>query len=219
MSHLRLVPGADGGREPSASTRPVDMTGMVVRLADRYRSDGHGHPIAAATMVTARGLTGLDRPAFAERFGLTEEQVVDCESGRVAFGDLPAEVDALVERSGRVDLLHLTDLERGDRRRAILDALASARAERGSSRAPRGREPDGLDNLVEVSSERWHANAGTTPWSADEKPEPMVLAMACRSVSPTIRDTVRRPMVDERMRERVLWTISDFLATDPLDRP
>jgi len=200
MSHLRLVPGADGGREPSASTRPVDMTGMVVRLADRYRSDGHGHPIAAATMVTARGLTGLDRPAFAERFGLTEEQVVDCESGRV-------------------DLLHLTDLERGDRRRAILDALALARAERGSSMATRGREPDGLDNLVEVSSERWHANAGITPWSADEKPEPMVLAMACRSVSPTIRDIVRRPMVDEWVRERVLWTISDFLATDPLDRP
>jgi hypothetical protein len=219
MSHLHLVPGADGGREPSAVTRPVDMTGMVVRLADRYRSEGHGHPIAAATAVTARGLTGLDRPAFAERFGLTEAQVVDCESGRVAFDDLPAEVDALIERSGRVDLLHLTDLEQGDRRRKVLDAVAAARSAWGSSRVPRDRESHGPDNLVEVSSDRWHANAGISPWSPGEEPEPIVLAMACRSVRSPIRESPRRSRIDVRMREVVRWTISDFMATDPLDRP
>ncbi len=223
MSHLRLIAEAGDVRAASPAPAPaaVDMTALVVRLADRYRSDGHEHPVAAATAVSARGLAGLDRSAFAQRFGLTEAQLDACESGRVALDDLPEPVGTLVERSGRIDLLHLADLERGDRRRALLAAVAARLAERDATlRTPEWSSVPVSDatrpsHVVEVAEARWTAR----PAVCADGPAvvPLALAMVRRPVAPPIPGP--RPVRDARMRELALWTVSDFLETEPLDRP
>lgn len=88
---------------------------LCIRAAEDFDGRGCAHPVAAAAALVARGVAGLDRVAFAERFGRSESEVEATEAGAVAFGDLPDEVGNLLEASGRLDLLQIADLDRAYR--------------------------------------------------------------------------------------------------------
>lgn len=226
MSRLHLAPATGGDAASPAPPTAMDMTGLVVGLADRYRADGRPHPVAAATAVSARGLTGLDRTAFAARFGLTVAEVDACESGRVAFGDLPPGVGAVVEESGRVDLLHLAglddvDLEApADRAGFVDDAVPGPSPLVGTGRA---------GDVVDVAADRWRARttAGPHPGYGDPDDRGMIGQLAAPVLLAMVRPAAAGPAPDPglgsragpRMRELALWTISDYLATDPFDQP
>ncbi len=94
----------------------MEMTQMVLGMAQRYREAGMAHPVAAAVSVAARGVTGLERGPFAEGHDIDEELVEECETGRVPFAALPDVVGALVEGSRRISLLQLADFDREVRR-------------------------------------------------------------------------------------------------------
>jgi hypothetical protein len=110
---------AVGSVEVDQTESDVDLTFLCLRMAEGFRHRGAAHPVAAAVALAARGTTGLDRAAFAERFGRKEDGVEAVEAGAVAFEELPGEVGDLLEASGRFDLLQLADLDRAFRRTPV----------------------------------------------------------------------------------------------------
>jgi hypothetical protein len=111
----------DDRREPAA-----DLTFLCLMMAEDFLVREYRHPVAAALALAARGVTGLERPAFAERFDRTEDEVAATEGGSVAFTDLPVEVGDLLESSQKYDLLQLADLDRAFSRLAVRSSLESA---------------------------------------------------------------------------------------------
>lgn len=69
-----------------------DATRFCERLAERLRSQGVTHPVAAAVALTARGARGVDVDAFAEGVGVPRARLRAVEGGEVAFADVPDEV-------------------------------------------------------------------------------------------------------------------------------
>lgn len=57
---------------------------MTARLADRLASEGHPWPDVAAAALAERGRAGLDREAFAEVLGVSEEALAGVEEGFLA---------------------------------------------------------------------------------------------------------------------------------------
>ena len=79
-------------RDANPSGDGPDATRFCERLAERLRTQGVTHPVAAAVALTARGSRGVDVDAFAEGVGVNESQLRSVESGAVAFADVPDEV-------------------------------------------------------------------------------------------------------------------------------
>jgi hypothetical protein len=75
-------PGAAAcrARHPSARWSP-DLAPLVRRVAASLAAAGRRHPGPAATVVALRGITGLDRAAFAVAAGLAPDRLAQMESG------------------------------------------------------------------------------------------------------------------------------------------
>ena len=88
-----------------------DATMFCERLAERLRSQGVTHPVAAAVALTARGARGVDVDQFAEGVGIDAQQLSQAEAGNVAFVDLPEELACNFARIPAASLFHMADLE------------------------------------------------------------------------------------------------------------
>lgn len=96
---------------------PHDITTTVEIIAARLLQQGATHPVAAALVLAARGQDGTDPAGFAATAGLTIREIQALEAGEVALEDLPAQVSQVLDRTGRVDLLAMADLDADIRRR------------------------------------------------------------------------------------------------------
>ena len=90
----------------------LDMTLFCERLAERLRSQGVSHPVAAAVALAARGHRGVDVEPFAAAIGLDAHQLRQIEAGTVAFADLPDEVALAFARIPSASLFLMADLDR-----------------------------------------------------------------------------------------------------------
>ena len=99
-------------REMNHDDADVDMTIACERLAERLRSKGVTHPVAAAVALVARGQRGVDVEAFADAIGVDVRELRQVEAGQVAFADLPDEVAFAFAEIPSASLLLMADLER-----------------------------------------------------------------------------------------------------------
>lgn len=88
------------GTELDASG-PDEVMAIVERLARRYAGKGFDHPRVAATVVTLRGLDGVDQGTWAERLGVAAADLADAEHGDTAATDLD---EAIVRHAAIVGL-------------------------------------------------------------------------------------------------------------------
>lgn len=72
------------------------MVAMAMRLADRLADEGRAWPAFGAAVLVARGATGEESTAFAERLGVSVEQLERMEQGCVAPRSAPAGLEAEV---------------------------------------------------------------------------------------------------------------------------
>jgi hypothetical protein len=88
----------------------VDMTMLCERLAERLRSQGVTHPVAAAVALAARGHHGVDVEQFARDIGVDVHELCDVEAGTVEFVDLPDELAWAFARIPSASLFLMADL-------------------------------------------------------------------------------------------------------------
>jgi len=89
----------------------LDMTQVCERLAERLRSKGVAHPVAAAVALAARGHRAVDIERFAGAIGVDAHQLSQVEAGNVAFVDLPDELAWAFARIPSASLFLMADLE------------------------------------------------------------------------------------------------------------
>jgi hypothetical protein len=87
------------------------VTPFCERLAERLRSNGAVHPVAAAVALVARGTRGIDVDEFAAELGVGASDLREIEAGTVAFVDLPDELASAFARIPSASLLLTADLE------------------------------------------------------------------------------------------------------------
>jgi hypothetical protein len=80
---------------------PVDQTWACERLAERLRTQGRTHPVAAAVALSARGHAVATPAAFANHLGIDPTEWDQLEAGEIAFAALP---DGLRQRATAVPL-------------------------------------------------------------------------------------------------------------------
>ena len=90
----------------------LDFTIFCERLAERLRSRGASHPVAAAVALAARGQRGVDVDEFAAALGIDGEQLRQIETGNVAFADVPDELAFAFADIPSARLLLMADLDR-----------------------------------------------------------------------------------------------------------
>ena len=90
----------------------LDMTLFCERLAERLRSEGVSHPVAAAVALAARGHRGVDVEPFALDIGVDARLLRQIEAGTVAFADLPDEIAFAFALIPSASLFLMADLER-----------------------------------------------------------------------------------------------------------
>ena len=90
----------------------VDVTLFCERLAERLRSKGVAHPVAAAVALAARGHRGVDTDTFAVAIGIDADELRAIEAGTVAFADLPDELACAFAEVPTASLFLMADLER-----------------------------------------------------------------------------------------------------------
>src|SRR5688500_3015372 len=95
----------------------LDMTIFCERLAERLRSKGVPHPVAAAVALVARGHRGVDVEPFAVALGVDADRLRQIEAGSVAFADVPDEVALAFACIPSARLLLMADYERRINRR------------------------------------------------------------------------------------------------------
>ena len=93
----------------------LDTTIFCERLAQRLRSRGVAHPVAAAVALVARGHRGVDAEPFAAAIGLDACVLRSVEAGAVAFTDLPDELAIAFASIPSANLFLMADFERGSR--------------------------------------------------------------------------------------------------------
>ncbi|MEO5841605.1 MAG: hypothetical protein ABIQ73_01650 [Acidimicrobiales bacterium] len=93
----------------------LDMTIYCERLAERLRSRGATHPVAAAVALVARGYRGVDTEPFAAAIGLDARSLRSVEAGAVAFADLPDAVAVAFAEVPSANLFIMADYERRPR--------------------------------------------------------------------------------------------------------
>ena len=98
-------------REMNHDDAGVDMTIFCERLAERLRSKGVTHPVAAAVALVARGHRGVDVEPFADAIGVDTRELRQVEAGEVAFADLPDEVAIAFSEMPSASLFLITDLD------------------------------------------------------------------------------------------------------------
>ena len=89
----------------------LDMTIFCERLAERLRSKGVRHPVAAAVALVARGHRGVDVEPFAAAIGVDARQLRQIEAGSVAFADIPDEVAIAFACIPSANLFLITDFD------------------------------------------------------------------------------------------------------------
>ena len=89
----------------------LEMTIVCARLAERLRSRGVSHPVAAAVALVARGHRGVDVEPFATSLGVDPEQLRRVEGGSVPFADLPHEVAIAFAGIPSASLFLMADLD------------------------------------------------------------------------------------------------------------
>ena len=89
----------------------LDVTLFCERLAERLRSKGVTHPVAAAVALAARGHRGVDVQPFADAIGLSTPLLRQVEAGAIAFADLPDEVALAFARIPSASLFLMADLD------------------------------------------------------------------------------------------------------------
>ena len=99
-------------REMNHDDADVDMTIACERLAERLRSKGVAHPVAAAVALVARGHRGIDVEPFADAIGVDAHELRQIEAGTLAFADLPDEVAIAFASIPSASLFLMADLER-----------------------------------------------------------------------------------------------------------
>ena len=99
-------------REMNHDDPDVDMTIACERLAERLRSKGVTHPVAAAVALVARGHRGIDIQPFADVIGVDALELRQVEAGTVAFADPPDAVSIAFARIPSASLFLMADLER-----------------------------------------------------------------------------------------------------------
>jgi len=90
----------------------LDMTIYCERLAERLRSKGVPHPVAAAVALVARGHRGVDVEPFADAIGLAARELRQIEAGMVAFAELPDEIAFAFAAIPSASLFLMADFER-----------------------------------------------------------------------------------------------------------
>ena len=100
-------------REMNSDDVGLDMTILCERLAERLRSKGVPHPVAAAVALVARGHRGVDIEPFAAAIGIATDELRQIEAGTVAFADLPDEVAFAFADIPSASLFLMADFERG----------------------------------------------------------------------------------------------------------
>ena len=98
--------------EMSHDDAGLDMTTFCERLAERLRSKGVPHPVAAAVALVARGHRGVDVEPFADAISVKANELRQVEAGEVAFADLPDEVAIAFAIIPSASLFLMADLER-----------------------------------------------------------------------------------------------------------
>ena len=88
----------------------VDMTMFCERLAERLRSKGVTHPVAAAVALAARGHRGVDIEQYATDIGVNVPELCEVEAGTVEFVDLPDELAWAFARIPSASLFLMADL-------------------------------------------------------------------------------------------------------------
>jgi hypothetical protein len=91
----------------------LDTTIFCERLAERLRSKGVTHPVAAAVALVARGHRGVDVDPFATAIGVDADELRQIEAGSVAFADIPDEVAVAFACIPSASLFLMADVERG----------------------------------------------------------------------------------------------------------
>ena len=99
-------------REMNYDDAGVDITIFCERLAERLRSKGVAHPVAAAVALVARGHRGVDVQPFADAIGVDALELRQIEAGTVAFANLPDEVAIAFACIPSASLFLMADLER-----------------------------------------------------------------------------------------------------------
>ena len=99
-------------RETKHDDVGLDMTMVCERLAERLRSKGVTHPVAAAVALAARGHRGVDIEPFAADIGLDAHELRRIEAGDVAFADLPDELAFAFAAIPSASLFLVADLDR-----------------------------------------------------------------------------------------------------------
>jgi hypothetical protein len=87
----------------------VDAVAFVERLAERLRSRGLRHPVAAAVAQAARGRHGGAADRWSQHTGLEPDRLAALEAGAVPFAELP---DPVVGWLTAAQLLQLAALDR-----------------------------------------------------------------------------------------------------------
>ena len=100
-------------REMNHDDVAVDVTLFCERLAERLRSKGVAHPVAAAVALAARGHRGADIEPFATAIGVDADELRAIEAGTVAFADLPDELAFAFVDFPSASLFLMADLEWG----------------------------------------------------------------------------------------------------------
>ena len=90
----------------------LDFTIFCERLAERLRSTGAAHPVAAAVALAARGHAARDIEQFAAAIGVAADELRQIEAGTVAFADLPDELAFAFADIPSASLLLMADLDR-----------------------------------------------------------------------------------------------------------
>lgn len=88
----------------------TNVTPLTERIALRLARAGLEHPVAAAVTIAMRGMSGLDRDAYAAELGVAGARVDELELGQVALEELPESVWRMVHEH-QLEPVVLVDLE------------------------------------------------------------------------------------------------------------
>ena len=86
----------------------ADLTALCERLAERLRTEGYPHPVAAAVALAVRGRQGVDAATFAVELGIPADALQRVESGLVPLRDFPGALLLLADHTDGLDLDRLT---------------------------------------------------------------------------------------------------------------
>ena len=86
----------------------ADLTALCERLAERLRTEGYHHPLAAAVALAVRGRQGVDADTFAVELGIGAEDLQRVESGLVPLREFPGALLLLADHTDGLDLDRLT---------------------------------------------------------------------------------------------------------------